>query len=240
METLLTSGSSYFPGWVSILFSVGLGLGVIHHLQCLVLGHGNRWFHGGHAAMALSMIYMFLSMSYDWTWLPAAWQMWFFATTSAAVVTYLLGNAVRGRPFNFLWILLLIQQAAMIYMWYPMMRWNATVIFVLVAWFAIKAFGWCTNLFPDDIRERENRKWFPQQVGAPPVAAAAIHATQPVEVGADGPMRTLVQNGVSDGAAAPDCHTSRHLITSDWKGRALMAIMALSMSYMFYGMELMR
>lgn len=40
----------------------------------------------------------------------------------------------------------------MAYMWFPMMEWNAIVVFVLVAWFAVETFGWAANLLPDDIR----------------------------------------------------------------------------------------
>ncbi len=198
------TGDGLFPGWVSILFSIGLGLGIIHHLPCILFGHGDRWFHAGHAAMALSMIYMYLSMSYNWNWLSSTWQMWFFVATSGAVVIYLLSTAIRKRPFNFLWILLLIQHLAMIYMWYPMMRWNAVLIFVLISWFAIETFGWAVNLFPDDTRLRENKKWFPYELGG------------------------------------RGNHSSVQLITSGWKDRTLMAAMALSMGYMFYGMQLMR
>ena len=212
MPGVLTSGPDYFPGWVSILFSLGLALGIVHHVPCLIRGHGNRWFHAAHTAMALSMIYMYLSMSYDWNWLPATWQMWFFVATSVAITVWLLTKALRRQPVNFLWILLLIQQAAMAYMWYPMMRWNAILIFVLVSWFAIEAFGWAANLLPDDTRMAENRNWFPYQLGT-----AA---------------------GTAD--AMPGCHTSTYLIGSDWKDRTLMAIMALSMGYMFYGMQLLR
>jgi hypothetical protein len=209
---ILTSGPDFFPGWVSILFSLGLALGIIHHLPCLIRGHGNRWFHAAHTAMALSMIYMYLSMSYDWNWLPATWQMWFFVATSVAITAWLLIKFLRRQPVNLLWILLLIQQAAMAYMWYPMMRWNAILIFVLVSWFAIEAFGWAANLLPDDIRMVENRNWFPYQLGT--------------------------AEGTAD--PTPGCHTGAHLIGSDWKDRTLMAIMALSMGYMFYGMQLLR
>ena len=94
MLSFLTSGPDYFPGWVSIVFSVCLALGIVHHLPCLIFGHGNRWFHAGHTAMALSMIYMFLSMSYYWNWLPAAWQMWFFIATSIAIAAYVLTDSV--------------------------------------------------------------------------------------------------------------------------------------------------
>lgn len=212
MPGILTSGPDFFPGWVSILFSLGLALGIVHHLPCLIRGHGNRWFHAAHTAMALSMIYMYLSMSYDWNWLPATWQMWFFVATSVAITAWLLIKVLRRQPVNLLWILLLIQQAAMAYMWYPMMRWNAILIFVLVSWFAIEAFGWAANLLPDDIRMVENRNWFPYQLGT--------------------------EEGTAD--ATPGCHTGAHLIGSDWKDRTLMAIMALSMGYMFYGMQLLR
>lgn len=212
MPGILTSGPNYFPGWVSILFSLGLALGIVHHLPCLIGGRGNRWFHAAHTAMALSMIYMYLSMSYDWNWLPATWQMWFFVATSVAITAWLLTKVLRRQPVNLLWILLLIQQAAMAYMWYPMMRWNAILIFVLVSWFAIETFGWAANLLPDDTRMVENRNWFPYQLGTEEVTADAT----------------------------PGCHTGAHLIGSDWKDRTLMAIMALSMGYMFYGMQLLR
>lgn len=228
------SGPDYFPGWISIAFSAGLALGIVHHLPCLIFGHGSRWFHAGHAAMALSMIYMYLSMSYDWNWLPAKWQMWFFAATSIAITGYILSRLIRREPVNFLWILLLVQQAAMAYMWYPMMRWNAILIFVLVSWFAIETFGWAANLFPDDVRRRENRSWFPYELVIRPAAAPG---RQPVTVTADR-MGTALTATASD--QANECHTGGHLVGSGWKDRAVMAIMALSMGYMFYGMQLLR
>ena len=224
MPSFLTSGPNYFPGWVSILFSLGLALGIVHHLPCLILGRGNRWFHAGHTAMAVSMIYMYLSMSYDWNWLPATWQMWFFVATSLAIAAWLLTKVLRRQPVNFLWILLLIQQGAMAYMWYPMMRWNAILIFVLVSWFAIETFGWAANLLPDDIRITENHNWFPYQLGD--TASQDQHQAD-------------VTRGRTD-VAECDCHSGSHLIVSDWKDRTLMAIMALSMGYMFYGMQLLR
>lgn len=227
MADILTSGSGLFPGWVSILFSLGLALGIIHHLPCLVFGHENRWFHAGHAAMALSMIYMYLSMSYDWNWLSAVWQMWFFVATTVAVAVYLLTSIARRRPLNSLWILLLVQHAAMIYMWYPMMKWNPIAIFVLVSWFAVETFGWAVNLFPDDVRRVEQRKWFPYEIrlfaGATLVSAGSAGRYADVAGGAE--------------PAVVDCHTSEFLITSGWKDRLLMAVMALSMGYMFYGMQ---
>lgn len=234
MPGILTSGPDYFPGWISILFSIALALGIVHHLPCLIYGHGNRWFHAAHTAMALSMIYMYLSMSYDWNWLPATWQMWFFVATSVAISAWLLTKALRRQPVNFPWILLLIQQAAMAYMWYPMMRWNATLIFVLVSWFAIETFGWAANLLPDDTRMVENRNWFPYEFGARQPRVSKMPARQT----ADGTVAALTEETTAD--ATPDCHTSAHLIVSDWKDRTLMAIMALSMGYMFYGMQLLR
>lgn len=237
MSGFLTAGPGYFPGWVSILFSLGLALGIVHHLPCLIRGHGNRWFHAGHTAMALSMIYMYLSMSYDWNWLPARWQMWFFAATSTAIVIYLALRLGRGLAVNFLWLLLLVQQAAMVYMWYPMMRWNAILIFVLVSWFAMEAFGWAANLFPDDVRIRENRRWFPYLVGVRSGTPVPAGAGQIVASPAGGPV--LPEAGHDHDDPSCECHTSGHLITSSWRDRALMSVMAVSMGYMFYGMELM-
>ena len=234
MRGFLTSGPDFFPGWVSIVFSVGLALGIVHHLPCLISGHRNRWFHAGHTAMALSMIYMFLSMSYYWTWLPPAWQMAFFISSSTAIVVYVLTRFVRGRSMNFLWILLLVQQAAMAYMWYPMTDWNAVLVFVLVAWFAIEAFGWAANLLPDDVRRLENRPWFPHEVAVKNAAARRVSLRQSATSGS--------WSSPSPGTqvrSETDCHASAHLVVSDWRDRASMAIMAMSMGYMFYGMQLL-
>ena len=40
MVDFLMSGPDYFPGWISIAFSAGLALGIVHHLPCLVFGRG--------------------------------------------------------------------------------------------------------------------------------------------------------------------------------------------------------
>ena len=232
---ILTSGSDYFPGWVSILFSLGLALGIIHHLPCLIFGHGNRWFHGGHATMALSMIYMYLSMSYNWNWLPAAWQMWFFVATSVALAAYLTSRIIRRQPFNALWALLLIQHAAMIYMWYPMMGWNAIVIFVLVSWFAIETFGWVADLLPDEARMRANSSWIPYEIGSRQDRATTAEAEQPFFAPAN-PNEIASAHPV----AIRTRQAHEHLVSSQRTERTLMAIMAASMGYMFYGMELMR
>lgn len=234
MPDVLTSGPDYFPGWVSIVFSVGLALGVLHHLPCLIFGHANRWFHAGHTVMALSMIYMFLSMSYHWNWLPAAWQMWFFMATSIAIVGYLLTKFVRGQSVNLLWILLLAQQAAMAYMWYPMTDWNAILVFVLVSWFAIETFGWAGNVLPDDVRHRENRHWLPYELVPKGIAVQRVTMRQPATAGS-----ATSQSTNAEVRHDRECHTGGHLVVSDWKNRTLMAIMALSMGYMFYGMELL-
>jgi len=199
-------------------------------------GGAKLWFHAGHTAMALSMMYMYLSMSYGWNWLPATGQMWFFVVTSVILTAWLLINLLRRQPVNFLWILLLIQHAAMAYMWFPMMRWNAIVIFVLVSWFAIEVFGWAANLFPDDTRMALNSKWFPYEVGARQRRGSPIPARQTAAVPGGG---TGAAPGEIGEESAPDCHTSVHLVVSDWKDRTLMAVMALSMGYMFYGMQLM-
>lgn len=226
------AGTDHFPGWLSVLFSLGLAMGIVHHLPCLIGGHGSRWLHGGHVAMAVSMIYMYLSMSFGWDWLPGMWQMWFFVVSSIGTGAYLLGRLIRGLTVNFCWVLALIQHVAMIYMWYPMMRWNAVVIFLLVSWFAVETFGWTANLFPDDVRILENRRWFPYEVGSRQPASASA--------GGRGPVTVLAGRSARGVATSVGVRGVHYLTTSYWMDRAAMAFMAVSMGYMFYGMGLMR
>ncbi len=116
----------------------------------------------------------------------------------------------------------------------PMMGWNAILVFVQVSWFAIETFGWAANLLPDDVRQRENLPWFPHELVVKRTATQRVPDRQPATPGSATPP--LPDAEVS---SAADCHTSGHLVVSDGKGRTVMAIMALSMGYMFYGMELL-
>ncbi len=101
-----------------------------------------------------------------------------------------------------------------------------------MSWFAIETFGWAANLLPDDIRMRENRPWFPHKIVVKRTEAQRVPVRQTATTSSATSPSTEV---CSDNG----CRVTAHLDGSDWKDRAVMAVMALSMGYMFYGMELL-
>nr|EMP13324.2 hypothetical protein ISGA_3026 [Gordonia sp. NB41Y] len=147
----MTPAFDWFPPWLTVIASILLLGAALHHLPCVLHGHGNRWFHLGHIAMCASMIYMYLIMSFrpPVSWGPDARtaQMWFFTATSAVVLAHLMVLIARRRTFSLLWVLLLVQQVAMIYMWLPMRWWSGLLTTVVSVWFLVEAIGWLADVF---------------------------------------------------------------------------------------------
>lgn len=204
MQETMAPGIDWFPPWLTILVAIALLGAAVHHLPCVIRGHGNRWFHVGHIAMCVSMIYMYLIMSFR---PPASWgpdvaraQMWFFVATSALVLAYLVGLLARRRSFSLLWLLLLGQQAAMIYMWLPMTSWSGLLSAILIVWFLVEAVGWLTDIF----RGYE-----------------------------------VIPPGAETRTSEPHSHTAGGdaYLPAGRLDRAAMSLMALSMAYMFFGMQ---
>ncbi|WP_169330685.1 DUF5134 domain-containing protein [Gordonia rhizosphera] len=251
-DNFLTQGGPWFPGWLTIIASVLLLGAILHHLPCVIRGHGNRWFHLGHIAMSASMIYMYLNMSYrppsSWGPTVARAQMWFFVATSALVLIYLISLLIRRRSFSILWFLLFAQQAGMVYMWLPMRSWSGLITALVTVWFLLEMLGWLTDAYRG------------YQITPGTTAITDTHAGTAVAAGRTGTAvtDTLADAAVSEtrtGTAvidAPDeaaCGNPDGDTESDpgaihvapgWLDRATMAYMALSMAYMFLGMQEMR
>lgn len=200
----MAPGIDWFPPWLTILVSILLLGAALHHVPCVIRGHGNRWFHLGHIVMCLSMIYMYLIMSFR---PPESWgpdvsraQMWFFVVISALVLAYLVSLLARRRSFSLLWLLLLAQQAGMIYMWLPMASWSGLLSVVLIVWFVAEAIGWLSDIFRG---------------------------------------YSVVPPGAGSDTGSEHSHTAGDdaYLPSGWPDRLAMAFMALSMAYMFFGMQ---
>ena len=140
MVDFLMSGPDYFPSWISIAFSAGLALGIVHHLPCPSSVAG-RWFHAGRGDGPVHD----LRVPVDVLRLELAGQV------ADVVLCGHVGRDHRLHP----------QQVhptgtrefpldspagpagmAMAYMWVPDDALATILIFVLVSWFAIETFGW--------------------------------------------------------------------------------------------------
>jgi hypothetical protein len=210
-------GPNLFPPWTSVLWAILFGAALaVHCWHFIRLGGERRWYHGSHVLMAIGMIYMALALGYRWTWFPSdGWEV-VYACSTVMVLGWLAMRMLVFQPVNALWILVAVQQAAMIYMYSP--RMVAGLSWVLVGWFALEAAGWTSGVLLDG--SRRHSTLLPLAIGPSYTAVVATSAGTVVEVAEPSTVVDLVE-------CPPILWT-----------RVAMAVMALGMAYMFAGMQL--
>lgn len=145
------------PMWVSVIWIVALAAVLVFHCGHLVhMGGQHRWFHASHIVMLVGMLYMYAGMAFSWNWIPGPIWVWLYALTSAAMVIWMIMRFAQKKPFSYLWILALVQQAAMIYMWMPMTTWVAWLSWGLVVYFTFETIAWLVGLCDDGKADRGN------------------------------------------------------------------------------------
>jgi hypothetical protein len=129
--------------WIAALCAV-LGF----HCSHLIHTRGERrGYHCAHVAMLLGMLYMYAAVAFGLNWFPGQVWMIVYAATSAAIIGWMLVRFLRRHSFGYLWILALIQQGAMIYMWVPMAYWVPKLSYAFALFFALEAIAWLTAAY---------------------------------------------------------------------------------------------
>lgn len=153
----MSMGVDILPVWISVIWIVALAAVLIFHCGHLVrMGGEHRWFHSAHIIMLVGMIYMYAMMAFNLNWISSTVWLWLFVLTTAAMIIWMITRIVAKKPFSYLWILALIQQAAMIYMWAPMSNWVAAFTWALVVYFTLETIAWLVGLCDDGKPGRGN------------------------------------------------------------------------------------
>jgi hypothetical protein len=153
----MSMGVDILPMWVSVIWIVALVAVLVFHCGHLVrMGGQHRWFHSAHIIMLVGMIYMYAMMAFNLNWVSSTVWMWLFVLTTAAMIIWMITRIVAKKPFSYLWIFALVQQAAMIYMWAPMSSWVAAFTWALVVYFTLETIAWLVGWCNDGKPERGN------------------------------------------------------------------------------------
>ncbi len=224
-------GQGLLPPWVTWLWLVALAAVLFLHCGHFVrMGGQHRGFHASHILMLVSMLYMYASMEFKWKWFPANWSVVIFSASTAAIAAWMVFRFVQRRRFSLLWILALIMQAAMIYMWLP--SWAPVLTWALVVYYGLETAAWLARVLDDSKpsmsvgvrKDAQPAKPVEQGVGSrPAMAGGLLTESKPVIAAGQGDhalVVTLAHNAITD--------------------RLSMAVMAASMAYMFAAMQLMR
>jgi len=145
---MMSSSADLFSAKASVIWVAALFVVLIFHCSHLIHMRGERrWYHTAHVVMLLGMLYMYAAVAFGLDWFPAHVWMIIYVATSAAIVSWMLVQYEQRRTFGFLWILALVQQGAMIYMWMPMTVWVPRVSYALAVYFGLETMAWLTRAF---------------------------------------------------------------------------------------------
>ena len=141
------------PVPVTVAWTVMLVAVLVFHCGHLIrMGGQRRWFHSTHAVMLLGMVYMYSFMEFGWHRVPTAVWLWIYLAVIAVIIVWMAVRIKKRRPFSFLWILALVQQAGMVYMWVPAVYWVALFSYVMVGYYGLETVawlcGWCKDNKP--------------------------------------------------------------------------------------------
>lgn len=212
-------GTDLLPPWVTWLWLVALAAVLVFHCGHLVqMGGQHRWYHASHVLMLVSMLYMYASMEFKWTWISSSLQVVIFSMSTAAILLWMVYRFVQRQPFSFLWVLALIMQAAMIYMWLP--SWAPALTWALVVYFGLEAVAWLKGLLND------TKPAMAVGPGSHGLGGSLLH----------GSLSERGSVSLGSGDRPVDVPVAQNTLAD----RVSMAIMAASMSYMFAAMQLMR
>jgi hypothetical protein len=217
------------PPLVTWLWLGALAAVLIFHCGHLVrMGGQHRWFHASHALMLVSMLYMFASMEFKWNWFPPSSWVVIFGLSTAAILGWMILRVVQRRPFSFLWILALVMQATMIYMWMP--HWIPVLTWTLVVYFGLETVAWLIGRVDDSkpataVGPGERALVVPAVPDSAPSPSKLATRPGSVAVVLLDPKPVTASLSLGEGSAV---------------GQVSMAIMAASIGYMFAAMQLMR
>ncbi|MGB6177043.1 MAG: LysM peptidoglycan-binding domain-containing protein [Methylocella sp.] len=143
---MTSSGQDLLSARASAIWIAALCAVLVFHCAHLIQMRGERrWYHSAHVVMLLGMLYMYASVAFGLDWFPARVWMIVYVATSVAIIGWMLVQFGLRRSFAYLWILALVQQGAMIYMWAPMTDWVPRLSYAFVVYFALEAIAWLTR-----------------------------------------------------------------------------------------------
>ena len=117
---MMSSDQDLLSARASVIWIAALCAVLVLHCSHLIRMRGeHRWYHSAHVVMLLGMLYMYAAVAFGLDWLPARIWMIIYVAASAAIIGWMLVRFRERRPFGNVWILALVQQGAMIYMWVP-------------------------------------------------------------------------------------------------------------------------
>lgn len=145
---MMSSGQDLLSARASVIWIAALCAVLVFHCSHLIHMRGERrCYHSAHVVMLLGMLYMYAAVAFGLDWFPTRVWMIIYVATSAAIISWMLVQFGQRHSFDYLWILALVQQGAMIYMWVPMTYWVPQLSYAFVVYFALETIAWLRRAY---------------------------------------------------------------------------------------------
>lgn len=166
------------PFWLRVVWVIALAAVALVHLWHVWSMSGQpRWWHGGHALMAVAMMGMYLGdrLTYSSLYLAGAVLFGVVAVLTAAAAVVL---RTREGVLNPLWVASAVEMAAMAYMLLPTTVRLSGLTLVLVVYLAGQTLAWILGLW-GQVRVLQPVSAVPPPALAPSLAPAGAGSAPP-------------------------------------------------------------
>jgi LysM repeat protein len=126
--------------YASMAFMGVLALALLAHLS--QIAGPSRLLHLVYAATAAGLIYLFGVAAFGWKFMPREVWLGLYVTLFVVVAAVAAIGRVRKADAGFPWGTLLLQQAAMAYVWSPLNYWKPPLSALFLLYFLVELFGW--------------------------------------------------------------------------------------------------
>jgi hypothetical protein len=227
------TGNPWLPPWLGVAAVAVFAVMVAIHLGHTYSAPGRvAVWHLAHVLMALGMIVMFLPTG--GMVVPAGVGEVVFAAAALATGGFRIVTLVRGSPVGWLWLILGIDLAAMVYMFALPTTPLEWLTVALVAWFALQAMGWATGRLCLLAAESGLSR-------SPETTSIRVPATVPATGSAEsGPvdLRAAADSGGStDSADTTAAGKAAHAQLDSGTIRLTLTVMSVAMAYMLLAMQ---
>lgn len=140
---MISSDQDLLSARASVIWIAGLCVVLISHCSHLIRMRGeHRWYHSAHVLMLAGMLYMYAAVAFGLEWISERIWMIVYVAGTAAIIGWMLARIAHRRSVSNAWILVLVQQGAMIYMCAPMKYWVPKLSYAFVVYFALETTAW--------------------------------------------------------------------------------------------------
>lgn len=232
--------NSWIPYLAGVVWTAAFTLVAVVHLgHAVVMPGRHRLWHAGHILMAIGMLVMFWP-SQPLLGMPARAGIWTCTVVAVLFAFGLVAAWRRGARPGVLWLISVVDFAAMAYMFTMMSAQLVWLSVVAAVWFAAQTIGWATGWLGHILERGGLGDPTPATRPAPQNTSNVERAGQPASDPVAEPTPSAPAAAATPVATPVTTAVRHHIVDGgirDWSVRITLAVMSAGMGYMILAMQ---